>query len=96
MRLLALCGFLALNLVAEQKTNVIFILADDLAVQMPKKASSLRAKLHTWRQSVEAQMMTPNPDYRPDTPMPTGVKRQQTPKAGLLTPRPRGIALRGP
>ena len=36
----------------------------DLAARMPAKAKALRAKLSRWRESVGAQMMTPNPNYR--------------------------------
>jgi len=39
----------------------------DLAVQMPEKVIALRRQLHEWRQAVDAQMPTPNPDYRPDS-----------------------------
>lgn len=37
----------------------------DLAGSMPEKATALRDQLHTWRQSVDALMPTPNPDYTP-------------------------------
>ena len=37
----------------------------DLASKLPDKAKELRQKLHEWRQSVAAQMPTPNPDYAP-------------------------------
>jgi arylsulfatase A-like enzyme len=37
----------------------------DLARSMPDKAAALRRQLHDWRQSVAAQMPTPNPDYDP-------------------------------
>jgi arylsulfatase A-like enzyme len=33
----------------------------NLAQQMPEKAAELRQWLHTWRQSVDAAMPTPNP-----------------------------------
>ena len=33
---------------------------------MPKKAKRLQAKLAAWRQSVNAEMPKPNPDYDPD------------------------------
>lgn len=37
---------------------------NDLAGSRPQVAARLRQKLATWRQSVNAQMMTHNPDYR--------------------------------
>ncbi len=40
----------------------------NLASGMPKKTAELRHKLSTWRRSVDAQMMTPNPAWHPDTP----------------------------
>jgi arylsulfatase A len=36
----------------------------DLAQAEPEKASQLRERLHEWRQSVDAQMPTPNPDFK--------------------------------
>lgn len=36
----------------------------DVAARMPEKAASLRRQLHDWRERVDAQMMTPNPDYK--------------------------------
>ena len=39
--------------------------ANDLAAKMPEKAGELRQQLKDWRQSVNAQMPTPNPDYDP-------------------------------
>jgi uncharacterized sulfatase len=36
---------------------------DDLAARMPQKAAELRGRLHAWRESVGAQMPTPNPGY---------------------------------
>jgi len=38
---------------------------NDLSKKMPGKAGELRKMLHEWRQSVDAQMPTPNPDYNP-------------------------------
>jgi arylsulfatase A-like enzyme len=38
----------------------------DLATKLPKKAAALRELLHHWRESVDAQMMTPNPGYDPE------------------------------
>jgi arylsulfatase A-like enzyme len=51
----------------------LFNLRDDvgehhnLAAQMPEKTAELRRQLHDWRQSVHADMPTPNPDYTPST-----------------------------
>ncbi len=36
----------------------------DLAAKMPGKTAELRKLLHNWRQSVDAQMPTLNPDYK--------------------------------
>ncbi len=36
----------------------------DLAKDKPEKAAALRTLLHNWRQSVDAQMPTPNPDFK--------------------------------
>jgi arylsulfatase A len=36
----------------------------DLAKEKPEKAAELRAMLHHWRQSVDAQMPTPNPELK--------------------------------
>ncbi len=38
--------------------------AHDLAKAKPEKAAELRTMLHNWRQSVDAQMPTPNPDFK--------------------------------
>jgi arylsulfatase A-like enzyme len=38
---------------------------NDLAAKMPDKAKELARMLADWRKSVDAQMPTPNPDYRP-------------------------------
>lgn len=46
---------------------------NDLSQKMPKKAAALRAKLHRWRDSVDAQMPTPNPDF--DAERATSVKK---------------------
>ncbi len=37
----------------------------DLAAAMPDRAAELRSDLHRWRQSVQAQMPTENPDFDP-------------------------------
>ena len=37
----------------------------DLAESQPEKAAELLEKLKSWRKSVDAQMMTPNPEYDP-------------------------------
>lgn len=36
----------------------------DLAKEKPAKAAELHERLHQWRQSVNAQMPTPNPDFK--------------------------------
>lgn len=41
--------------------------ARDLATEQPQTVTALRERLHDWRRSVNADMPTPNPDYRPDT-----------------------------
>jgi arylsulfatase A len=38
---------------------------NDLAPKMPDKVKELHQMLKDWRKSVDAQMMTPNPDYKP-------------------------------
>ncbi len=40
----------------------------NLAGEMPEKAQALREKLRAWRESVGAQMPSPNPDYDPQNP----------------------------
>jgi arylsulfatase A-like enzyme len=40
----------------------------DLAATLPAKVEELRARLHTWRREVGAQMPTPNPAYDPAKP----------------------------
>jgi arylsulfatase A-like enzyme len=44
----------------------------NLAATIPDKTAALRQQLHDWRQSVNAAMPTPNPDYDPkaDVPQP--------------------------
>ena len=37
----------------------------DLAASNEEKAQELRGQLHTWRQSMRAQMPTANPNHRP-------------------------------
>ncbi|HEV3203019.1 MAG TPA: sulfatase [Gemmataceae bacterium] len=37
----------------------------DLASKMPQKAKEMREMLNEWRKAVDAQMPTPNPDYKP-------------------------------
>jgi len=37
----------------------------DLAGEMPEKAQELRQMLYDWRRSIDAQEMTPNPNYDP-------------------------------
>jgi arylsulfatase A len=38
---------------------------NNLAMKMPKKAAQLQKKLAAWRESVDAKMPSPNPDYDP-------------------------------
>jgi hypothetical protein len=38
---------------------------NDLAGSRPQQAAQLRQKLAAWRQAIGAQMMTPNPNYKP-------------------------------
>ncbi len=40
----------------------------NLAAAEPDRAAALTRELHAWRQSVAAQMPTPNPNYRPPAP----------------------------
>ena len=50
----------------------LYNLVDDLgetanvADQHPERVAELRKQLHLWRETVAAQMPTPNPDYDPD------------------------------
>jgi len=37
----------------------------DLSAEMPRKAAQLRKMLHDWQKAVDAQMPSPNPEYRP-------------------------------
>jgi len=37
----------------------------DLSAAMPERAAALRKQLHDWRQSIDAAMPTPNPNYDP-------------------------------
>jgi arylsulfatase A-like enzyme len=37
----------------------------DLSSQLPQKAKEMRDMLKEWRNAVDAQMPTPNPDYKP-------------------------------
>lgn len=47
----------------------------DLATTLPDKTAALRQKLHDWRQRVDAQMPTPNPNYDPSAPAVKGRKK---------------------
>jgi len=38
--------------------------ARDLAKDKPEKAAELRELLHNWRESVDAQMPAPNPEFK--------------------------------
>ena len=37
---------------------------NDLSKKLPETVAKLRTELHAWRKSVDAQMMTPNPDFK--------------------------------
>ena len=41
---------------------------NDLAKEMPEKAAELVAMLRAWRIEVDAQMPSPNPNYKPKAP----------------------------
>jgi arylsulfatase A len=65
------CGDYKLIEYFENNTVQLFNLKDDLGEQHdlahvePETAARLRRMLHRWRASVSAQMMEPNPDYKP-------------------------------
>ncbi len=42
----------------------------DLSAEMADRKAALTRRLHDWRESVDADMPTPNPDYDPDAPRP--------------------------
>ena len=42
----------------------------NLAAEMPEKATALRDKLHAWRDSVDAALPRPNPDFKGRDPKP--------------------------
>ena len=58
----------------ENHTVQLFNLAEDIGEQNdlsrtePEQTARLRTLLHTWRNSVSARMMPPNPDYAPADP----------------------------
>jgi arylsulfatase A-like enzyme len=52
----------------------------DLAASQPAKAAAMRAQLKAWRESVNAQLPTPNPDYDPVKDAQPKKKRQQPAK----------------
>ena len=60
----------------EDQSMELYNLKDDpgeirnLTAQEPGRVARLRAKLHTWRGSVNAQMPRPNPNYQPPTQSP--------------------------
>jgi arylsulfatase A-like enzyme len=57
----------------ENDTVQLFNLREDIGEQhdlsdtQPDKVAELRSLLHAWRKAVSAQMIEPNPDYRPGT-----------------------------
>lgn len=62
----------------ENGTVQLFNLVDDIGEQNDlskievRKTKQLTEKLHQWRKDVDAQMMTPNPDYDPATDLWSG------------------------
>jgi len=52
----------------------------NLAQQQPEKAQELLTQLKAWRKSVDAQMMTPNPDYDPDPANAKSCRRRKSKK----------------
>jgi arylsulfatase A-like enzyme len=50
---------------------------NNLAAALPKKAAELQARLDAWRRATGAQMMLPNPDYRPGIATRTGKSRSE-------------------
>ena len=56
----------------------------DLATARPEKTGELRALLHRWRLSVDAQMPPPNPNYRPAKPSEPGQQKKQRAEKALL------------
>jgi hypothetical protein len=50
----------------------------DLAAQLPERTAALCQQLHDWRQSLNAAMPTPNPDYRPTTSAPSPERSQKS------------------
>jgi arylsulfatase A len=74
------------------RLELYFLLKDigeknDLSKQLPDVTKRMHAMLQRWRESVDAQMPVPNPDYDPDwTPPPPGkkpvVKRPAVPVPG--------------
>jgi len=51
----------------------------DLAMAQSAKAEELKAKLHAWRETMHAQLPTPNPDYDPAHPS-AGPKKKTQPE----------------
>jgi len=58
----------------------------DLAASQPELVAQLRTRLHSWRNSVGAQMPTPNPHYDPARPQYDRARPQ--PRPGELPPKP--------
>jgi arylsulfatase A len=58
--------------------------AKSLAAAQRGKADELRAMLHRWRQSVDAQMPAPNLNYRPAGPGQPGKKEKRDAEQALL------------
>lgn len=55
---------------------------NDISKQQPEKVKELLSMLHKWRKDVGAQMMQPNPDYKPNMEPWTGAKYDVGPKQG--------------
>ncbi|MEO1525955.1 MAG: sulfatase [Planctomycetota bacterium] len=50
--------------------------SDDLSEQLPDQTAKLRTRLHQWRESLDAQMPTPNPNHDPSRA--TKVQKQKS------------------
>ena len=65
----------------------------DLSREMPDRRKELHRMLREWRESVDAQMPTPNPDYDPDWKAPVlKLPSGATPRTGAPPPARRGTA----
>lgn len=58
---------------------------NDLSKQMPEKVKELKSLLDQWRKDVKADMMQPNPDYKPDvTPADFNTRKMQVKMEGTF------------